>query len=102
MSARDELAAVIVEAYGESPDECPCEQDLDVADAILAAGYRKPRTITTVAELDVLGLESVVKAVDGNVWECLVGGWFETASRACHVASDLLLPVTVLYEPSAE
>jgi len=42
MSERDELAKVIVAAYGEDPEEdCPCTQDLEVADAILAAGYRK-------------------------------------------------------------
>lgn len=45
MSARDELATVIVEAYGEDSGACPCEQDLDVAAHILSAGYRKPKVI---------------------------------------------------------
>jgi hypothetical protein len=40
-SERDELAAVIVEAYGEGNDTCPCDQDLDVAAHILTAGYRR-------------------------------------------------------------
>jgi len=62
MSERDELASVIVEAYGEDPrSECPCEQDYDVADAILAAGYRRPRTVTTVEELDALPISAVVR-----------------------------------------
>lgn len=66
---------------------------------ILAAGYTKPKRVTTVAELDALPMESVVKSAEGNVWESLVGGWFETCSRACHVASDIALPATVLYSP---
>ena len=32
-----------------------------IADALLAAGYRRPRTITTVAELDALGIGSAVR-----------------------------------------
>lgn len=46
ITQRDELAAIIVSAYGEDADElCPCEQDFQVAEAILAAGYRKPVSI---------------------------------------------------------
>lgn len=48
---RNDLAKVIVSAYGEDADGlCPCEQDFQVAEAILAAGYRKPRTITAVED----------------------------------------------------
>ena len=53
-SRRDELAAVIVEAYGEEPGECPCEQDLDVATHILAAGYQKPPTPTPAGTATVI------------------------------------------------
>lgn len=54
-SARDELAAVIVTAYGEDPSECPCTQDFEVAAHILAAGYGKLPVIHDVDwALDVL------------------------------------------------
>lgn len=97
---RDELAKVIVAAYGEDAEaECPCEQDLDVADAILAAGFRKPRLIETAEELDALPFESVVKTADGDVWESFYGGWYETACRAGRQAAELTLPASVLYEP---
>lgn len=101
---RDELANVIG-AVTDNWDE-PLDEVHDIpgiANAVLAwieeHYVPKPRTITTVEELDALKLESVVKSAEGNVWEFLVGGWFETASRACHVASDIALPATVLYAP---
>ncbi len=40
--ARDELAAVIEAGYGEDPSACPYDHAPVIADAILAAGYRKP------------------------------------------------------------
>lgn len=58
MSARDELAKLLFrhsvsdgcgDTVGEIADLCD-----KAADAILAAGYRKPRTVTTVEELDAL------------------------------------------------
>jgi len=79
----------------------PETHEQHVAGVLLDAGYRKPRTITTLEELDALPMESVLKSAEGNVWESLVGGWFETCSRACHIASDIALPATVLYEPEA-
>ena len=57
-------------------------------------------TITTVAELDALAEESVVRSDEGTVWESDSGVWFETASRLLHVASDIALPAIILYEPA--
>lgn len=56
MSARDELAELIDDSMGEwcdieGPSHGPA---LHAADAILAAGYIKPRNIKTVEELDAL------------------------------------------------
>ena len=103
MSARDALAAVIVEAYGENPDLCPCEQDLDVADHILAAGYRKPRTITTEDELDALPKGSVLLSHLGGVWTKYYDHYLEgdnwEAKGSSHIHADDL-PATVLHEPS--
>jgi hypothetical protein len=108
MSARDELAEIIQDC-GEyipgshaddyvSPDKA--------ADAILAAGYSKPRTITTAEELDALPVMSVVldrldicyrlyrdTAYREPVW-CVVG---ETSPSSPHA----WLPATVLYEPKS-
>ena len=40
---REGLANVIASAYGDDTStECPCAQDFTVADALIAAGYRKP------------------------------------------------------------
>lgn len=105
MNARDELAAVIVAAYGEDAEvECPCEQDLDVADAILSAGYRRPRTITTAEELDALPAWSVVRSQQATIWEKFGGilsddFWAETMTLGRHPSSHISLPATVLYEP---
>ncbi len=98
MSERDELAAVIVTAYGEDAEvECPCEQDLEVADAILAAGYRKPRTITTAEELDALPDDAVVlDDMDGPLTK--MGDWWHSPADEMRSA-QVILPTTVLWEP---
>ncbi len=100
MNARDELAEVIYKArWVDAVENAEMATDAKMAETILAAGWVKPRTITTVEELDALPLETVVKSADGNVWECLVGGWYETCSRARHASSDIALPAIVLHEP---
>lgn len=108
MSARDELAAIYVETLnrGHGVIERP-EQGLKAADAILAAGYRKPRTIADVEELDVLGTNAAVLAANGAVW---VNDGDCTEPWAC-VTEDpqggpvwadddgIQLPAIVLHEP---
>jgi hypothetical protein len=102
MNARDELAKVIVAAYGEDAEaECPCEQDLDVAGAILAAGYRKPRTITTAEELDALPNMTVVRSSKGSIVNLTAGRAYVFGTEGSAPASSLALPVTVLHEPEA-
>lgn len=64
-TARDELAEVIRGIDGPAT-----LGGLDVADAILAAGYRKPRTIETVAELNALPFESVITDSYGTPYVC--------------------------------
>jgi hypothetical protein len=97
---RDELIYVIIAANGE--------QDEELADAILAAGYRKPRTITAVEELDALGLRSTIIDADGEVW-VNDGDSLDQWGSVTHPESyggpkwigpaDVALPATVLYEP---
>lgn len=96
MSERDELIALLWDN-----DHMP---KYDTADAILAAGYRKPRTITTAEELDALPDGTVVMDGQGEVARKLVYGWRVLVSEAGFDAwlSDPLeetyLPATVLHE----
>jgi len=69
-------------------------------------GYRKPRTITTVEELDALAEESVVRSADGYVYESqhLVDAPYPVEWHPCGVAESykshvIELPATVLWEP---
>jgi hypothetical protein len=78
------------------------------ADAILAAGYRKPRTITTTDDLAALPVYSVVLDADAIAYQhygswdpnnetriqwSAEGRWFDT--------EQIALPATVLHEPEA-
>jgi hypothetical protein len=99
MSARDELTTLIL---GKTAPRA--------ADAILAAGYKKPRTITTAEELNALGFHSVVldayktpyvcerHRIDGahNEWKPAGMNYLEDSEALLYHG-----PVTVLYEPTA-
>jgi len=109
-SARDELALVLANAqrFRNGSSMLPSADHvsrlaLDDADAVLAAGYSKPRTITTVAELDDLPegavvldpLETVAICIGRGLWT--MGGDEYTAEE---LADDwLTFPATVLHEP---
>jgi hypothetical protein len=131
MSARDELAKLLAseiddDVYGctrvweawiygtmSQDDFVPINEEptvmAELAAAILAAGYRKPRTITTEAELDALPNGSVVlsevytahhgQAISFQRWE---DGLWHRGARSGSTHPDNFLPVTVLYEPSGE
>lgn len=79
-----------------------------MAEHALAAGYRKPRTITTAEELDTLPVGSVVLDRTGDVARRFSGGWRTTVMEpdgsawlsACMEDADL--PAKVLHEPEAE
>jgi hypothetical protein len=75
----------------------------EIMDAILAAGYRKPRAITTAEELDALAIRSVILDCDLDIcrknrygrWESFDEPdqtWSSTGLAGC-------LPATVLHEP---
>jgi len=75
----------------------------EIADAILAAGYSKPRTISTVEELDALPVESIVRDVDGLPKEKqnATGGevfWAAPGHSKHYGTGSIWLPATVLYE----
>jgi hypothetical protein len=125
--ARDELALTIMHhpwiAAAWPKGYCPtCDRVIDaghnspchadhVADAILTAGYRKPRTIATVEELNALPVGSVVlrngrafqrfaptpAAFDEyQMWRCPDGGFVRSTKDGSSI-----LPATVVHEAEA-
>lgn len=79
-----------------------------VADAILAAGYRKSRTITTVEELDALPTSTVVMdgTGEGVVYRKMHQAqdgvqWYEPGYALNWDSLEIKLPATVLYTPEA-
>jgi hypothetical protein len=68
MNARDELADILMsDALMFSDQHYGRDYALAEADAIFAAGYRKPRTITTAEELDEVEDGTIARGVtDGR------------------------------------
>jgi hypothetical protein len=96
MSARDELLAELRE-LAKKPKTWP-----DYADALIEAGYRKPRTITTAEELDALPNGSVLIDSAGDVAQLRGGLWcgYETSPMSPSRQAKYI-PATVLHEPDA-
>lgn len=119
MSARDELADLIASVTIDTksgdvlrvhPDgETPVfEGDQRTADALMAAGYTKPRAITAVADLSELGRTATVLDASGCVWvndgdHAQPWASFAEDPQGGPVWADdgeLALPATVLHEPA--
>ncbi|MFE4229173.1 hypothetical protein ACFRJ8_14940 [Arthrobacter sp. NPDC056886] len=112
MSARHELGRIIWETSHHDEQTISATGANIVADAVLAAGYSKPRTITTEAELDALPVGSVIRtsgvedecdprvAVKAAFWHN-ESEWFTADDSEWCLSSDELddLPATVLYTP---
>lgn len=100
MNARDELAMLVHRYYGTEG----WRTSLGAANVILAAGFRKPRTITAREELDALPAQAVIR----GKW--LADKWADPEGEMWHVAGKGMnwdteqliqrgiLPATVLYE----
>ncbi|AYN57468.1 hypothetical protein HOU47_gp62 [Arthrobacter phage Constance] len=75
-----------------------------LADAILAAGYRKPHQITTADELLALPEESVVLDAEGDVSQKRDGLWcgYDTAAINSNKLARLGSPFIVLQVGSAK
>lgn len=110
MSAeREELTGLVTMASGY---ETSTREVAEAVDAILGAGYRKPRVITTAEELDALPVGSVVlrngrafqrfapRQVNAfyeyKMWQCTDGGFVRSTKDGSSI-----LPATVLYEAEA-
>lgn len=109
MSARNELARIVSEALGNVTGiyDTTDDEDREIADAILAAGYRKPQQVTTVQELDALPVGSVVRTDRAGVYEkgCFPDEpdfpyWLVTGMSREFASLVLSLPATVLHEPT--
>jgi hypothetical protein len=99
MNAREELAKVL-EGISENDDWDWCLAD---AEAILAAGYRKSRTITTAEELDALQYGAAVVHDEG--WGETIAQrhaedmrWYVTGCLE-YIRPEALLPATIIHEP---
>ena len=92
MTARGELTMLIL---GKTAPRA--------ADAIIAAGYRKPRTITTAEELGKLAEGVVIIDQDGDVVIADPGPedmWFRQIDETWPLpAGAIFLPATILHEP---
>lgn len=107
MSERDELVAILErdDLHFDTGSHYELATE-DAADAVLAAGYRKPRTIATTEELDALPFESVIR--DGD--ECVLerwgdleeSGWVTVMVTSFVPRDQITLPATVLYAGGAE
>lgn len=114
MSARDELAAALTlhlddqgyEYATDHPDTTRRMGD-DLAAVAIAAGYRKPRTITDGEEMEGMHAKAVILDANGTPWVC-DGDMAEPWASVCEDpfggpiwkdGRDILLPATVLYEP---
>lgn len=105
MSARNELHDIIADAY---EDKNYGHLSLAAADAILAAGYSKPRTITATEELPSLNEGAVLMSGDrikryaGAIWR-VSGGMVVRVGRELDGVTPFTyfvdpLPATVLHE----
>lgn len=79
---------------------------LAAADAV---DPRKPRTITTVEELDALSVGSVIRADNGEVFEKQADGPYcdgphdwQSFEGTFWNGETFVFPITVLHEPEAE
>lgn len=111
MSARDELVQIICEGRAAwVTDLAQRKSEEYQADAILAAGYSKPRTITTIDELDALPDRSLIETRGGVVFQKYAGwfakgenGWhrpgYEWTERTRNFDDEVHQPLTVIHTP---
>ncbi|MEW1813253.1 hypothetical protein AB0284_21430 [Pseudarthrobacter phenanthrenivorans] len=103
---RDELADEITGwqvsdgYYGQT---IPSDVAREIADHLTELGYRKPRTVTTAAELDALPVGSVILDADQGPWQKVAPTYWAFPDSTSwygsqHIAENDFLPATVLHE----
>lgn len=103
---RDELAQVFAGhqiSFGAFPKRLMTGHAQEIADKILAAGYRKPQQVTTVEELDALPEGAVVEERGGAKF-CQVTAaiWMCFDASTAYTSADIALPATVLHVGGAD
>jgi len=106
---REELAGTVASHFRVHGNGLAYIEHNAAADAILAAGYRKPRTVSTVEELEALPIGSVVLDRDGmalqNTQFDLSGTGWNAANGTRDIEREVLeadaFPATVVYEAEA-
>lgn len=86
MNEQETLAHIIASVHS---DPQLAQEDLNAAAKVLAAGYRKPRTIATMDELDALP-EGAVVLVHGIAWQHAGGHWWSVVNDNPHYADELI------------
>ncbi|NKS42281.1 hypothetical protein GS496_17165 [Rhodococcus hoagii] len=114
MSTRDELASLLDRHLSDRDNEQGCrlacgydgeDRCEHLADAILAAGYSRPRVVETFEELQALPDETVVRDSDDAVFEILQPvawascPWTGEGKDFGYALTEIALPATVLYLP---
>lgn len=106
----DSVAGIVHAANLERADILGQFNLIGVAEALIAAGYRKPRIITTIEELNALPEHSIIRDPDGSTGELHDGESWDVprvifwCGNECEDVPDarLNLPATVLYVPNEE
>ena len=111
MSVRDKLAEIISDAENCTDEEGSWALPEDVADAVVAAGWRPPmRMIETVEELDALLPRTMILDGDDDPWaknsDAFFDVWVIPAGSMERTSADLLRempgPFRVVWEPEGE
>lgn len=93
------LADLLAEKRDEWPRLVNDMASEDLADEIFKAGYRKPRIISTVEELNALPVRSVIREAHGYIMEKLSDGWYTPAIESKYRGVNTFVPAMVLYVP---
>jgi hypothetical protein len=100
MSEREELARLIANQLDRlflNRELEPAHQDYQLADALLAAGWRQTRTVSSAEELNALPLDSVVINERGDAWQKAGRNWYLTGSTGGSKTVPYM-PATVIHE----
>lgn len=76
----------------------------ETADAIMAAGYRKPRQVTTAFALEGMPKGTLILAANGEVWRKYTHKWdnLDETGDLIYPPHHISLPATVLHVGGAE
>jgi hypothetical protein len=92
LDERDELAELI----GRTMSNEFLDPSGKTAEAVIAAGYRKPRQVATAEERALLPIGTIAMDSKGNAWKRGAGSWVGTGEGG-PLFDYMDLPLTVLH-----